>query len=82
MHVKLSRSAALIICLCFCAFLLGASSTRADVTRFDLAGVVTDATGAVLPGLTVTVKNLDSRCTRSTVTAPERRYAYTALPPT
>ena len=80
MHVKFSRSAALIFYIC--AVLLGASSARADVTRFDLAGVVTDATGSVLPGVTVTVKNLDTGFTRSVVTDAEGRYAFTALPPT
>ena len=80
MHAKFSRSAALIVYIC--AVLLGASSARADVTRFDLAGVVTDATGSVLPGVTVTVKNLDTGFTRSVVTDAEGRYAFTALPPT
>ena len=80
MHVRFFRSAALIVYIC--AVLLGASSARADVTRFDLAGVVTDATGSVLPGVTVTVKNLDTGFTRSVVTDAEGRYAFTALPPT
>ena len=80
MHAKFSRSAALIFYIC--AVLLGASSARADITRFDLAGVVTDATGGVLPGVTVTVKNVDTGFTRSTVTDAEGRYSFNAVPPT
>jgi outer membrane receptor protein involved in Fe transport len=55
---------------------------RADVTRFDLAGVVQDATGAVLPGVTVSVKNVDTGFQRSTTTDTDGRYSFTALPPT
>src|SRR5262245_42354277 len=59
-----------------------AGSVRADVTRFDLAGAVTDATGGVLPGVTVTLKNVDTGVSRSTVTDDQGRYSFTALNPT
>src|SRR5262245_7298309 len=59
-----------------------AGSVRADVTRFDLAGAVTDATGGVLPGVTVTLKNVDTGFVRSTVTDDQGRYSFTALNPT
>jgi len=65
-----------------CSWALAASPVRADVTRFDLAGIVRDTTGAVLPGVTVSVKNVDTGFTRSTVTDSEGRYSFTALPPT
>ena len=58
------------------------SSAAADVTRFDLAGTVTDATGGVLPGVTVTLHNVDTGFTRSDVTDAGGRYNFTALPPT
>jgi hypothetical protein len=54
----------------------------ADVTRFDLAGTVTDVTGGVLPGVTVTLKNVATGLIRSDVTDAGGRYAFTALPPT
>jgi hypothetical protein len=57
-------------------------TARADVTRFDLAGAVTDTTGGVLPGVTVTLKNADTGFTRSTVTDDQGRYNFNALPPT
>ena len=59
-----------------------AASARADVTRFDLAGTVTDATGGVLPGVTVTLKNVDTGFLRSTVTDDQGRYSFAALNPT
>src|SRR5262249_38583916 len=59
-----------------------AASARADVTRFDLAGTVTDATGGVLPGVTVTLKNSDTGFVRSPVTDDQGRYSFTALNPT
>jgi hypothetical protein len=58
------------------------SSAVADVTRFDLAGTVTDVTGGVLPGVTVTLHNADTGFTRSDVTDAGGRYNFTALPPT
>jgi outer membrane receptor protein involved in Fe transport len=64
------------------SLVLAASSVQGDVTRFDLAGVVRDTTGAVLPGVTVSVKNVDTGVTRSTVTDSQGRYSFTALPPT
>ena len=64
------------------AALLFAVPVIADVTRFDLSGIVTDATGAVLPGVTVNLKNGDTGFTRSTVTDDAGRYSFNALPPT
>ena len=57
-------------------------SATADVTRFDLAGTVTDVTGGVLPGVTVTLHNVDTGFTRSDVSDAGGRYNFTALPPT
>src|SRR5205809_932456 len=54
----------------------------ADITRFDLSGSVTDATGGVLPGVTVTLKNVDTGFLRTTVTDADGRYSFNAVPPT
>lgn len=67
------------LCLAIAA-LPGAAS--ADVTRFDLSGTVTDATGAVLPGVTMTLVNVDTGFTRTVVTDSRGRYSLNALPPT
>jgi outer membrane receptor protein involved in Fe transport len=55
---------------------------RADITRFDLSGTITDATAGVLPGVTVTLKNADTGFLRSTVTDTDGRYSFNAVPPT
>lgn len=57
-------------------------ATSADITRFDLSGTVTDGSGAVIPGVTVTLKNLDTGLSRSTVSDAEGRYSFNAMPPT
>src|SRR5436190_11705897 len=62
--------------------LAAAASLRADVTRFDLSGTVTDGTGAVLPGVTITLKNADTGFNRSAVTDGQGRYSFAALNPT
>ena len=56
-------------------------TVRADVTRFDLSGTVTDSTGGVLPGVTVTLKNTETGFSRSVVTDSAGRYTFTAVPP-
>ena len=53
----------------------------ADITRFDLSGTVKDSTGAVVPGATVTLRNLDTGFNRSTVSDAEGRYSFNAVPP-
>src|SRR5207249_4831695 len=58
------------------------TSARADITRFDLSGTVTDGTGAVLPGVTVTLKNADTGFNRSVVTDAAGRYSFNAIDPT
>ena len=42
-----------------CALALPAVAT-ADITRFDLSGIVTDGTGGVLPGVTVSLRDRKS----------------------
>src|SRR5499427_3144019 len=76
------RYLSLLVVSAFLFVLSLAASVGADVTRFDLAGAVTDATGGVLPGVTVTLKNVDTGFVRSTVTDDQGRYSFTALNPT
>ncbi|RPJ81663.1 MAG: carboxypeptidase regulatory-like domain-containing protein, partial [Acidobacteria bacterium] len=67
------------------AFLLTAASAlpaAAQLTRFDLSGTVTDTTSAVLPGATVTLKNVDTGLTRTAVTDAAGRYSFNSMPPT
>src|SRR5438552_7621747 len=70
--------------VCLSAFILVlaiVANARADVTRFDLSGTVVDGTGGVLPGVSVTLKNVDTGFVRSTVTDDQGRYSFAALNP-
>ena len=67
--------------LAACLLMLVAPA-RAGANNFDLSGLVTDSSGGVLPGATVTVRNLDTGASRTGVTNAEGRYSFTALPPT
>ena len=52
----------------------------AQVTTADIIGRVTDASGAVLPGVTVTAENLGTHETRVAPTGGSGDYAFTLLP--
>src|SRR5262245_16855566 len=66
----------------FLGLLIASAPVGADITRFDLSGVITDTTGGVLPGVTVTLKNVDTGQVRSTATDTNGRYSFNAVPPT
>src|SRR5437899_2265880 len=52
----------------------------AHVTTADVVGRVTDASGAVLPGVTVTVENAGTHETRVAPTSASGDYAFNLLP--
>jgi len=52
----------------------------AQVTTADIVGRVTDASGAVLPGVTVTVENIGTHDTRVAPTNASGDYTFTLLP--
>src|SRR5260370_40857105 len=47
----------------------------------QISGALKDQTGGVLPGVTVTAKNLATGLTRSAVSEPTGEYRVPALPP-
>lgn len=53
----------------------------AQVITAEISGVVTDNTGAVVPGATVTARNLGTGFERVAVSADGGRYALLSLPP-
>jgi hypothetical protein len=57
-----------------------ASAAPAQETTATLTGTVTDATGGVLPGVTVNVKNVGTGFTKDVVTDAEGRYTAPLLP--
>jgi hypothetical protein len=54
---------------------------QARLTGGDLEGTVRDASGGVVPGATLTVTNIDTNVTRTTITDQDGRYLVPALPP-
>jgi hypothetical protein len=52
----------------------------AQVSTFDLSGAALDPSGAVLPGATVSLKNVKTGLTRTEVTDEKGRYHFIALP--
>jgi len=52
----------------------------AQSTTAIISGVVRDEQGAVLPGVTVTARNVDTSLTRTVVTDPTGVYRFSALP--
>ncbi|HVG85754.1 MAG TPA: TonB-dependent receptor, partial [Vicinamibacterales bacterium] len=53
----------------------------AQTPTFNIEGVVTDAQQAVLPGVTVTVRNVATGLSRTATTDTDGRYVMTNLPP-
>ena len=60
--------------------LLLATAAHAQVTTADILGRVTDSSGAVLPGVSVTVVNTATRDTRSQTTNDTGDYVFNLLP--
>src|SRR5438552_3904131 len=61
------------------ALILSVCPVYAQVTTATIAGVAQDASGAVIPGVSVTVKNLDTGITRMVVTDEGGRYTVPDL---
>jgi Carboxypeptidase regulatory-like domain/TonB dependent receptor len=57
------------------------TAADAQVTTADLVGTIRDATGGVVPGVTVSVTNEATGVTRSAATGEGGTYSFTALPP-
>lgn len=69
-----------IALLCVVGLLPGLALAQAAATG-TIEGVVTDTTGAVLPGVTVVVRNIDTNIARESVTDAGGRYRAAALQP-
>ena len=62
------------------SFMLLAASASAQITTGDIVGRVSDQSGAVLPGSTITVENVGTRDVRSTVASDTGDYVVNLLP--
>ena len=64
------------------AFACGmATPAMAQTTNGVISGIINDAQGGVLPGVTVTGRNIDTGITRTVVTEGDGRFRLAALPP-
>ena len=63
------------------AFLCATIPVSAQVANAVVAGVVTDAQGGVLPGVTISVTNTESGVVRTIVTEADGRYRLGGIPP-
>src|SRR5258705_10721041 len=62
------------------ALLLTAAAASAQLSTAELSGRVTDTSGAVLPGVTVTMTRTDTQATRTAVTDADGTYVLSNLP--
>ena len=69
-----------VMCVAVLSFAV-AGSAAAQAVRATVLGTVTDRTGGVLPGATVTVTNTETGVVQSTVADSQGRYAVTDLLP-
>jgi hypothetical protein len=72
------RAMAVLLCLCAALPLPAAAQTAATG---NIEGLITDASGGVLPGVPVTVRNQDTNVVREAVTETSGRYRVSGLPP-
>jgi hypothetical protein len=64
-----------VLALLFTAPLIHAQGTG------EISGTVRDDQGGVIPGVTVTLRNVGTGVTRTETTSPEGKYRFSALPP-
>lgn len=75
--VRAGRACAIV----FSFLLMTTAMALAQGASGTITGTVTDTTGAVLPGVTVTVRNDETGTTRELVTGPQGRFRAPNLPP-
>src|SRR5439155_16388417 len=78
-----SRRVAMTVAALACALALPVATltSHAQAGRGALAGIVTDPSGARVPGSTVTARNLDGPNQESAVVSPAGEYLFAAIPP-
>jgi hypothetical protein len=65
----------------FVIFAISVAVANAQDTTGTILGTITDSSGAVLPGVTITIKNTDTSQTRVSVSDAAGRYRMPLLPP-
>jgi hypothetical protein len=69
-----------LVCITLAAALLLAATGWSQAIFATLTGTVTDPTGAVIPGVTVTLRNASSGDARTTVTDSAGYYTFASVP--
>jgi hypothetical protein len=63
-----------------CTALVSSSFAQTQITTGVIQGVVTDTTGAIVPGVTVEARNAGTNLTRTLVTEGDGRFVFLQLP--
>ena len=74
------RAMPVFLAMVLSMFLPAGLAAQSQITTGVIEGVVADTTGAVLPGVTVEIRNVDTNFTRTPVTDREGRFAALQLP--
>ena len=64
-----------------CSVFAVSAAAQTQITTGVIEGAVIDASGAVLPGVDVEARNVETNLTRHVVTGREGRFAFLQLPP-
>jgi carboxypeptidase family protein/TonB-dependent receptor-like protein len=80
LHCRLPRFTTFAASLVLALFLAPAIAAQTQSTTGTIEVVVTDPNGAVVPGATVAIKNLDTNLTRTETTDENGRFVALALP--
>ena len=70
----------LLTVLLVCTTLISSAFAQSQITTGVIQGVVTDATGATVPGVTVEARNLSTNQSRTVVTESDGRFVFLQLP--
>ena len=81
MSALLARAPRLKVVAALAVFLALAAGAAAQTETGRITGVITDATGGILPGVTVTAKSVGTGATRELVTDSAGQYVFANLPP-
>ncbi len=70
-----------VLCVLAALFVLLPAATATAQTAATISGTVEDPNRSLLPGVTITLRNVDTALTRTAATGPEGRYVMAGLPP-
>ena len=75
----MSRNTTLMSLISFCLLLVISGPVYGQLNTGTLSGTATDLTGGVLPGVTITVTEVETGQVRTTITGDEGRYQASSL---